>query len=158
MNYDVWGSWGTTVGPNSPLNDSCAPLAGQQGSAVSAVNAWTAAGFPRSKIILAVAAYGHSFHVNTSNAVDASGNLKFYPPFDKSQQPAGDKWDSTASGVDVCGNPSVVGGIFNFWGLIKGGFLTKDGTVKNANLYAFDNCARSVRALPNLRGANDFSL
>jgi hypothetical protein len=44
--------------------------------------------------------------------------------FDKSQQPSGNKWDSTAGGVDECGNPTVVGGVFHFWGLIDGGFLT----------------------------------
>src|SRR5947208_3044218 len=110
MNYDIWGSWDTTVGPNAPLNDSCAAPLNQQGSAVSAVKAWTTAGFPADKIILGVAAYGNSFHVNTSSALDAYGNLVPYPPFDKSQQPAGDKWNSTTTGVDVCGNPNVVGG------------------------------------------------
>lgn len=48
MNYDVWGSWDTTVGPNAPLNDSCASA--QDGSAVSAVNAWTGANFPANKV------------------------------------------------------------------------------------------------------------
>jgi len=31
MNYDIWGSWSTSVGPNAPLDDSCAPS--PQGSA-----------------------------------------------------------------------------------------------------------------------------
>ncbi|KAH9958052.1 glycoside hydrolase [Russula dissimulans] len=139
MNYDIWGSWDTTVGPNAPLNDTCA--ASPQGSAVSAVKAWSAAGFPANRIILGVASYGHSFHVNPTDAVDASGNIKPYPPFDKSQQPAGDKWDSTATGVDVCGNPNVVGGVFDFWGLIDGGFLTAQGTVANGVDYTLDNCS-----------------
>jgi chitinase len=144
MNYDIWGSWDTTVGPNAPLNDTCA--ASPQGSAVSAVKAWSAAGFPANRIILGVASYGHSFHVNPTDAVDASGNIKPYPPFDKSQQPAGDKWDSTATGVDVCGNPNVVGGVFDFWGLIDGGFLTAQGTVANGIDYTLDNCSVTVRA------------
>ena len=129
MNYDVWGSWSDAVGPNAPFNDSCSPASEQEGSATSAVNAWNTAGFPANRIILGVASYGHSYHVNQSSALDASGNLKLYPPFDKSQQPAGDKWDDTAQGVDECGNPNVVGGIFDFWGLIDGGFLKCDGTV-----------------------------
>jgi len=112
------------------------------------LKAWTAAaGFPSNKIILGVASYGHSFHVNTSSVLDSSGNLKLYPPFDKSQQPAGDKWDSTATGVDVCGNPNVVGGIFDFWGLIDAMFLSKDGTVASGIGYTFDNCSQTVRAL-----------
>jgi chitinase len=147
MNYDIWGSWDTTVGPNAPLDDSCAPAPSQQGSAMSAVKAWTGAGFPTQKIILGVASYGHSFHVNQSSALDASGSINSYPPFDKSQQPAGDKWDSTASGVDVCGNPNVVGGTFDFWGLIDGGFLTADGVAASGIDYRLDNCSVTVRAL-----------
>ncbi|KAH9057928.1 glycoside hydrolase family 18 protein [Lactarius deliciosus] len=143
MNWDVWGSWSNGVGPNAPLDDSCAPTSDQEGSAVSAVKAWSTAGFPANQIILGVASYGHSFHVNQSSALDASGNIQLYAPFDKSQQPAGDKWDSTADGVDVCGNPNVVGGIFDFWGLIDAGFLRCDGTVANGIEYVFDNCSKT---------------
>ncbi|KAG9316848.1 glycoside hydrolase family 18 protein [Chiua virens] len=60
MNYDVWGSWSPAVGPNSPLNDTCAPPDYQDGSAVSAIKAWTAAGIPVNQIVLGVASYGHS--------------------------------------------------------------------------------------------------
>jgi chitinase len=147
MNYDVWGpSWSDSVGPNAPLNDSCAPAAEQQGSAVSAVKAWSTAGFLANRIILGVPSYGYAFHVNQSSALDASGNIQLYSPFDKSQQPTGDKWDSTVGGVDECGNPNTVGGVFDFWGLIEAGFLQCDGTVANGIQYGFDNCARTVRA------------
>jgi chitinase len=121
MNYDVWGSFSPTVGPNSPLDDSCAPT--KAGSAVSAVKAWTSANFPANqvkkkcaflqnlltklssfffcKIALGVAAYGHSFHVTTSAAL-GSGNINLYPAFDKSQQPLGDSDTSTsASGTHL---------------------------------------------------------
>ena len=114
---------------------------------MSALKAWTTAGFPANKTILGVASYGHSFHVDENSALDASGNLKLYSPFDKSQQPAGDKWDGTAGGVDVCGNPNVVGGNFNFWGLIDGGFLTTNGTAASGIDHIFDNCSQTVRAL-----------
>ncbi|KAH9057927.1 chitinase [Lactarius deliciosus] len=143
MNYDVWGSWSNGVGPNAPLDDSCAPTSDQEGSAVSAVKAWSTAGFPANQIILGVASYGHSFHVSQSSALDASGNIQLYAPFDKSQQPAGDKWDDTADGVDECGNPNVVGGIFDFWGLIDAGFLRCDGTVADGIKYVFDNCSKT---------------
>jgi chitinase len=143
MNYDIWGSWSSTVGPNAPLNDSCS--ASPEGSAVSAVNAWTTAGFPASQIILGVASYGHSFHVDSSAAMSSNGTLALYPQFDKSQQPAGDKWDSTADGTsDACGNPSTVGGVFDFWGLIDGGFLTPNGTAASGIEYVFDNCSQTV--------------
>jgi chitinase len=143
MNYDIWGSWSSTVGPNAPLDDSCAPS--QQGSAMSAVKAWTSANFPINKIILGVASYGHSFHVNQADALDASGNIKLYAQFDKTQQPAGDSWDSTASGVDACGNTNTVGGVFDFWGMIEGGYLTKDGKAASGIDYTFDNCSKTVR-------------
>jgi chitinase len=142
MNYDIWGSWSPSVGPNAPLADSCAPS--PQGSAKSAVKAWTEAGFPIHKIVLGVPAYGHSYHVNPSNAYDSSGKLKPYVPFDKAQQPAGDKWDSTAVGVDQCGNPNVVGGVFTFWGLIDGGFLASNGTAAKGIDYTFDQCSQTV--------------
>src|ERR1700677_5081843 len=119
MNYDDWGSLSSAVGPNSPLNDSCAPPTEQHGSAISAVNAWSKAGFPVSQIMLGVPTYGHSFRVSQSNALDASGNIRLYAPFNQSDQPPGDKWDITAGSVDVCGNPTVTGGTFNLWGLIE---------------------------------------
>ena len=50
MVYDVWGSWADFVGPNAPLADSCAAANLQQGSAESAVAAWTAAKFPINKV------------------------------------------------------------------------------------------------------------
>jgi len=143
MNYDVWGSWSSGVGPNSPLDDSCASSANQQGSAVSAVNAWTKAGFPVSQIILGVATYGHSFHVDKSNALDASSNIQLYAPFDKSNQPAGDAWDSTPGDTDVCGNATVTGGVFDFWGLVEAGFLQCDGTVAQGIEYRLDSCSQT---------------
>ena len=147
MNYDIWGSWSTSAGPNAPLNDTCAPSAAeQQGSAVSAVKAWTDAGFPAEQIVLGVASYGHSFSVSTTNAL-SSGNstLALFPAFDAANQPAGDSWDSTTGDTDSCGNPTVVGGIFNFWGLIQNGFLNSDGTPADGIDYVFDECSQTVR-------------
>jgi chitinase len=149
MDYDVWGSWSPVVGPNSPLADSCAPAPYQQGSAESAVKAWTEAGFPLHKIILGVPAYGHSYRVYKENAYDSSGKIELYVPFDKCNQPKGDSWDSTAGGVDECGNPNVVGGIFHFWGLIEAGFLTENGTPAPTPEidYTFDQWSQTVRDL-----------
>ncbi|EJD05434.1 glycoside hydrolase [Fomitiporia mediterranea MF3/22] len=155
MNYDVYGSWSATVGPNSPLNDTCVSSSvEQQGSAVSAVKAWTDAGFPASQIVLGVASYGHSFSVSNSDALSGSsdnssgsgsdsGQLQLYPQFNKANQPAGDSWDSTPGDTDVCGNPTVTGGVFNFWGLIQGGFLDEDGDPANGMKFTFDNCSQT---------------
>ncbi|EPQ53629.1 glycoside hydrolase family 18 protein [Gloeophyllum trabeum ATCC 11539] len=146
MNYDIWGSWSTGVGPNAPLDDSCAPPADQQGSATSAVKAWTAAKMPADQIILGVASYGHSFSVSTSAASNGS-SLAAYPAFNKAEQPDGDKWsgDATfnASATDACGNPVTKSGIFDFWGMVDGGFLTANGSVAEGMMSRYDECSQT---------------
>ena len=108
MNYDIWGSWSSSVGPNAPLADACAPAADQQGSAMSAVAAWTSAGFPKKKILLGVSGYGHGFSV-PSTAAFQNNSLAPYPPFNKTNQPEGDSW-AGAAGPDVCGVQQPAGG------------------------------------------------
>ncbi|KAK0482389.1 glycoside hydrolase family 18 protein [Armillaria novae-zelandiae] len=154
MAYDIWGSWSTTAGPNAPLNDTCA--SNGVGSVVSAVKAWTTAGFPASqadfltaKIAVGVASYGHSFHVDKSNALASNGSLELYPKFDASQQPAGDSDNTTATTTttqttDICGNPAGGNsGVFNFYGLIDEGFLTENGTAASGIDYIFDECSQT---------------
>ena len=103
---------------------------------------------PAHKIVLGVASYGHSFHVNPSDALECDDNgdevLTAFPPFDKSQQPTGDAWDGGA-GVDECGNPTGPGGVFDFWGMIDANFLNANGTVAPGIFYRFDACSQTVR-------------
>lgn len=145
MNYDVWGSWSSSVGPNSPLNDSCAAPADQEGSAVSAVNAWNAAGMPVDQIVLGVAAYGHSFSVPLYDAFaeGSKTDLVAYPKFNASNQPLGDAGSSTG-GVDVCGVYEGPGGTYTLGGLIDGGFLTTDGKPAPGIYYRYDDCSQTV--------------
>jgi chitinase len=145
MNYDVWGSWSSSVGPNAPLNDTCATPANQQGSAVSAVKSWSDAGMPVNKIVLGVAAYGHSFSVAPSDAFASidTKTLVAYPAFDASNQPLGDAWDNTG-GLDVCGVYEGQGGTFNFWGLVDSGFLTEEGAPIGDIYYRYDDCSQTV--------------
>lgn len=143
MNYDVWGSWSSTVGPNAPLSDSCAPQ--QAGSAESAVKAWTGANFPANKILLGVPAYGHSFSVS-QNAAVVNNKLALYPAFNKGSQPPGEGETSGTSTTDQCGNTSGPTGIFNFEGLVTAGFLqNNNGQVTPAPgmVYTFDNCSQT---------------
>jgi chitinase len=142
MNYDVWGSWSPTVGPNAPLNDTCALPANQMGSAVSAVRAWTGAGMPADQIVLAVGSYGHSFNVTNGNASTNGHSLTPYPKFG-SVQPEGDVWDDQP-GKDECGNPTGFGGIFNFWGMIMDGFLNTEGNPAHGIDYRYDSCSQTV--------------
>lgn len=146
MNYDVFGTFSSVTGPNSPLNDTCASASDKQGSAVSAVSAWTTAGMPANKIVLGVASYGHSYTVTPSVAVTGS-NLSIYTSFDKTNIPIGDSWDPPSTSADVCGNPPVGNGntgIYHFWALIEDGFLNQDGTIASGMNSLFDECSQTV--------------
>ena len=147
MNYDVWGSWSPAVGPNAPLNDTCAPPQYQQSSGVSAVRAWTNAGLPKNQLVLGVPSYGHSFLVDPSVALTAQGDITAYPQF-KPEQPRGDSSDDEP-GVDVCGAQTGQGGVFNFWGLVEGGFLDKRGKPIQGIHYRYDECSQTVRSVNN---------
>ncbi|KDQ11022.1 glycoside hydrolase family 18 protein [Botryobasidium botryosum FD-172 SS1] len=144
MNYDIWGTFSATVGPNAPLDDSCALPAQQEGSAMASVRAWTAAGFPINQIVLAVASYGHSMTVTPEAAYsDAQKKeLALYPAFDASSIQPGDRWDD-APGTDACGNEQQWGGNWNFWGLIDGGFLTEVGKPASGIAYRYDACSQT---------------
>ncbi|KAF9481870.1 glycoside hydrolase family 18 protein [Pholiota conissans] len=144
MNYDIWGPWSPTVGPNAPLNDTCASSQNQAGSAVSAVRQWNKAGIPVDQIVLGVAAYGHSFQVSKANAFKPGSTtaIAAFPAFNTSAHPSGDSWDD-AAGVDVCGNPQTAGGNIDFWGLVQLGYLNADGTPKTNIAYRFDTCSQT---------------
>ena len=145
LNYDVWGSWSPTVGPNSPLNDSCVATQNQAGSAVSAVRKWHAAGMPLEQIVLGVASYGHSFQVDKGDAFEPGSTslIAPYPKFNASAHPKCDSWDDGA-GVDMCGNAVFPGGSINFWGMIQLGYLYPNGTLKQGNFFRYDNCSQTV--------------
>ncbi|KAL4078209.1 glycoside hydrolase superfamily [Scleroderma yunnanense] len=140
MNFDIFGSWSSAVGPNAPLADSCAPAKYQQGSAQGAVNAWTAAGIPANQIVLGVPSYGHSYRVKPSDAfandpsseqgLSSEGQLAAYPPFDANDQPQGDSWGGSS-------------GTFEFWGLVQGGFLDTQGNPAQGIYSRFDTCSQT---------------
>ncbi|TFK88544.1 glycoside hydrolase family 18 protein [Polyporus arcularius HHB13444] len=135
MNYDRFGSWSATAGPNAALDDSCVANATlRQGSAVSSIKAWTDAGFPASKLVLGVPAYGHGFPVPAGHATNPNRSIALYPPVDASRLPLhGDKWD----------DPAAPGGTFTFQGLMDNGYLKQDGTPADGIYYTFDNCTKT---------------
>ncbi|KAF9111025.1 hypothetical protein BGX27_005486 [Mortierella sp. AM989] len=71
MAYDIHGTWGRTTGPNAPFGTPSPP--GEPFSVVQSVNAWTAAGWPSSKLVVGTAFYGTSFtatvNMNTQNPI-----------------------------------------------------------------------------------------
>ena len=147
MDYDIPSNPTIGAGPSSPLNDSCASVSAQFGSAVSAVDAWTAAGMPSNQILLGVPSYGHSYVVPPTQILSPSVAQLSYPPFDLSLEQVGDSWSGNG-GVDVCGNVVGPGGTYTYWGLMQQGFLNSDGSVKDGIEYRFDGCSMTVCAFP----------
>ncbi|KAL4078101.1 glycoside hydrolase family 18 protein [Scleroderma yunnanense] len=143
MNYDVFGSFSTVTGPNAPLNDSCSSH--PSGSAVSAVAAWTKAGFSANQIVLGVPSYGHSFSVPSSTAAPSGNQLEIYTSFSSSNTPQGDAWDYIPPGtIDACtGQPEGPNGVFNFWAMVGYGYLNSDGSVASGMLSTFDQCSQT---------------
>ena len=115
------------------MDDSCSKVPAGSGS--KAVKAWIAAGFPANKVVLGVPAYGHSYTVSPSDAVDSSGNLTDHPPFTK---------NPASNTTDKCGNPEPVPDTKNFAVLITEGFLNDDGTPASGVKYKFDECSQTV--------------
>ncbi|KAG0700892.1 glycoside hydrolase superfamily [Suillus ampliporus] len=90
MNYDVWGPWFSTVGPNTPLKDTCTSSANQEGSAVSAVKGSTDAGRLTHQIALGIASYGHLFSIPPSGVfVSGTKTLAAFPTFNALNKPLG---------------------------------------------------------------------
>lgn len=147
MDYDIWGSWSSSVGPNAPLNDTCAAPANQQGSAVFGINQWTTAGFPRSQIVLGVGAYGHSFSVAPVDAfVNGTNTLELYAPFNSSAHPVGGPWDGPPA-VDACGVLNPQGGVITFKDLISDGYLDRNGDAIDGVPFIYDDCSQTVCGL-----------
>lgn len=147
MNYDIWGPWSSAVGPNAPLDDTCAPGSAQVGSALSAVQAWTKSGMPVEKLVLGVPAYGHSYRVRKQEAFvkGSTTQIALYPRMDSKAPPAGTKWDSRPGETDICGvNATTPGGIIQYWGMMEHGYLDNLGNPKSGQIYKFDNCSKTV--------------
>lgn len=142
MNYDLYGAWADTAGPNAPLNSTC-DARNTMGSMELGLAKWLAAGVPASKIVLAVGAYGHGFRVKLEDALPsgASGALDFYPAQNSSDRFQGSSWDNDPP-IDDCGNAQPPSGTFQFWSLVEEkGYLTAAGEPA-ANVSAgFDECS-----------------
>jgi chitinase len=146
MNYDIWGAWESTVGPNAPLDDTCADASNQRGSAVTAVKAWSSAGIPSEKIALGVAAYGRTYKVDKSAAL-SNGQLTAFPAFAKNDIPLGEgETEASTKELDVCGNANGVSGVFYFEGLITAGYLSSNGSAAAGIDYRFDECSKTPYA------------
>ncbi|KAK4701300.1 chitinase, partial [Phenoliferia sp. Uapishka_3] len=140
MSYDVTGSWGGKTGPNSPLNQ-CDSDAG----ADTAIEVWTAGGFPANQILLGTAAYGYAFTTTSSqlsNTTIGSYESQIYQPM-ASTTPKGDSTDVYNTGsTDVCGTfSSGYSGNWEMNELISQGLLSSDEkTGKSGFTRYWDDC------------------
>lgn len=152
QNYDIYGPWASTAGPNAPLRSAC-DTRNTQGSGELGINAWLAAGIPADKLVLGIAAYGHGFRVNATSATAStnssstttSDQLNMFPAFNASDRFRGSSWDSDPP-VDDCGNAQPPGGTYQFWSMItEAGFLDESGNPREGILYGYDECSQTVR-------------
>ncbi|KAI6752448.1 hypothetical protein HG530_013817 [Fusarium avenaceum] len=142
MNYDLYGAWSPTAGPNAPLSRSCDPR-NNQGAGDEAITKWTSAGMPASKLVLGVPAYGHGFSVNNTSAYGSNHKLNLYPTQNSTDRFQGSSWDSDPA-IDDCGNPSPPGGTYPFWSLItEAKFLDVYGNPASGISYTWDNCSKT---------------
>ena len=141
MNYDVWGSFSSTTGPVGPLNDTCVAKPSEAaGSAVSAVKAWTAAGFPKNQIVLGVPAYGYGYMVDSSSAFQSGSTTKLVDSYRPFTRPA----SQGSPSVDECGNNEPASAVYGFGTLYTMGLLDCDGLPAHGLPNYFDTCAMAV--------------
>ncbi|KAG6830483.1 hypothetical protein H0H92_000490 [Tricholoma furcatifolium] len=121
MNYDIYGTFSSTTGPNAPLDLSCSSQANGNPSATSAVEAWTAANMPANQIVLGVPSYGHTFSASSSQAL--SGNtISLYSQFSGAGPNDGD---------------------YTFAQMVSAGLLTTSGAPASGIDYLFDSCSQT---------------
>ncbi|KAK7985773.1 hypothetical protein PG988_003395 [Apiospora saccharicola] len=144
MNYDIYGAWAATAGPNAPLAFAC-DARNNQGGGKEGIAKWNAAGLPMNKIVLAVAAYSHSFSVTPSNAFPngTSGPLSAYPVQNSTNRLQGGSWDSDPP-IDPCGNPQPHSGTWTFRAMIEEGkFLDAQGNPAKGMAAGYDDCSQT---------------
>ncbi|KAJ1956331.1 hypothetical protein EC988_001408 [Linderina pennispora] len=97
MQYDINGAWMAKTGPNAPFNFEMGK--GAQVSYVSAIDAWTGAGWPANKLNAGLAFYGRATKTTVDMTLDPNNQYQSQT----SQLPPGDKedaaWEGSYSGT-----------------------------------------------------------
>ncbi|KAG8163849.1 hypothetical protein KVR01_005767 [Diaporthe batatas] len=142
MNYDLYGAWASTAGPNAPLDSAC-DTRNVMGSGKMGVQAWIDAGVPANKLTLGLPAYGHGFRVNQTSAIAADGTLNLYPPQNSSDRFQGSSWDDDPP-IDDCGNAQPPSGTYPLWSLItEAGVLDENAKPMPGIEYTYDTCSQT---------------
>ncbi|KAJ2844629.1 hypothetical protein J3B02_004912, partial [Coemansia erecta] len=120
MQYDINGGWNADTGPNAPLNFETGK--GLQASFVSAIDAWTKAGWPASQLTAGIAFYGRSTIAKEDMTKDPTNQ---YQP-QESVVPLGDSED--APWYDVCAGTTANSGVWMWKHLRDQGVLISPST------------------------------
>ncbi|KAH9463873.1 hypothetical protein Pst134EA_015953 [Puccinia striiformis f. sp. tritici] len=147
MAYDLYSPSSTDLaGPNAPLFETCNDPTVKV-SVAKAIQTWTSTGFPASKILLGLPAYGYKYTMLTSELTptkfSGQDNLTslYFSKIDKSVQvPAP---NATAAGPTTCGGEEE-GHTWLFKDLVNCGLITPDGSqgLKGYTRY-YDHCSRT---------------
>lgn len=130
MAFDINGGWNNATGPNTPFN--FAPGKGLQVSFVSAIDAWTKAGWPASKLNAGYGFYGRSTTALEDMRKDPTNQ---YQP--QSQVvPLGDNED--APWYDACAGATANSGTWQWKHLRDQGVLSSPTTAKAPWVRQFD--------------------
>ncbi|KAJ1830289.1 hypothetical protein LPJ63_005027 [Coemansia sp. RSA 2711] len=135
MIYDINGSWMPQTAPNAPFD-----YEDGQGSPVSfitAIDAWTKAGWPASKLNAGVPFYGRS----TTALVDMTKDPKNQYQNQSSVLPQGDREDLAA--LDKCANATSVSGTWQWRLLREQGVLTSPTTAAAPWIRQWDDITKT---------------
>ncbi|MBW0507677.1 hypothetical protein O181_047392 [Austropuccinia psidii MF-1] len=148
MAYDIYSpSSGELVGPNAPLFETCNDP-NMKYSAHQAVETWTSTGFPASKILLGLPAYGYQYTMPDSKLTESnfSGNAsltsQLFTRFDKGASAPSTQDQAAEVGPSKCGGPSENNWLFK--DLINCGKLSADGKQGSGGfLRHYDKCSKT---------------
>ncbi|KAJ2453195.1 hypothetical protein GGF42_003861 [Coemansia sp. RSA 2424] len=115
MAYDINGPWNADTGPNAPLNYEAGK--GTPLSLVSAIDAWTGAGWPASQLVAGLGFYGRSTLAQQDMTRDATNQ---YQP-QLHDVPLGDSED--APWYDACARSTSASGTWQWKSLRSQGVL-----------------------------------
>ncbi|KAJ2461348.1 hypothetical protein GGF42_000245 [Coemansia sp. RSA 2424] len=115
MQYDINGAWGELTGPNAPFNFEEGK--GMQASFVSAIDAWTEAGWPANQLTAGIGFYGRA----TTATVDMTKDPKNQYQSQSKVVPLGDSED--APWADTCAGTTSNSGVWQWKNLRSQGVL-----------------------------------